>query len=79
MNAAGGGLVMLGFIEKELRSTARLSSEDIADMTVRPLPDLKLQLQEYYPARGWSEEGIPSAEKVKPLGLEEFLNCLLPE
>ncbi|NLD96397.1 MAG: chromate transporter [Synergistaceae bacterium] len=30
----GGGLVMLGFIEKELRSTARLSSEEIADMMV---------------------------------------------
>ncbi len=30
----GGGIVMLGFIEKELRSTARLSSEEIADMMV---------------------------------------------
>jgi chromate transporter len=30
----GGGIVMLGFIEKELRATARLSPEDIADMVV---------------------------------------------
>ncbi len=30
----GGGLVMLGFIEKELRSTKRLESEEIADMMV---------------------------------------------
>ena len=43
------------------------------------LPDLKLQLREYYPARGWSEEGIPTAEKLESLGLEEFLNCLLSE
>lgn len=30
----GGGLVMLGFIEKELRSATHLTSEDIADMMV---------------------------------------------
>ena len=30
----GGGLVMLGFIEKELRSTGRLSGEEITDMMV---------------------------------------------
>jgi len=40
------------------------------------LPDLKLQLKEYYPERGWSEDGIPTEEKLKSLDLEEFLCCV---
>lgn len=37
------------------------------------LPDLPGQLKEYYAARGWSREGIPGPEKLKALGLEEFI------
>ena len=37
------------------------------------LPDLQLQLDEYYPARGWSTEGIPLPETLRSLGLEECI------
>jgi aldehyde:ferredoxin oxidoreductase len=35
------------------------------------LPFLGLMLNEYYAYRGWSEEGIPTREKLTELGLEE--------
>ena len=38
------------------------------------LPFLGLMLNEYYKYRGWSEEGIPTKEKLYELGLEECLN-----
>ncbi|HSV49128.1 MAG TPA: aldehyde ferredoxin oxidoreductase C-terminal domain-containing protein, partial [Candidatus Acidoferrales bacterium] len=34
--------------------------------------ELDLLLDDYYNARGWSVEGIPSASKLKELGLTEF-------
>lgn len=40
------------------------------------LPDLAAQLKEYYPARGWTGEGIPTREKLRSLGLEEFAHWL---
>lgn len=38
------------------------------------LPDLALQLREYYPARGWSDDGVPTPEKLAALGLEEYVS-----
>lgn len=37
------------------------------------LPDLNVQLDEYYKYRGWDENGIPTLETIRRLGLEEFL------
>ncbi len=37
------------------------------------LPDLQAQLREYYPARGWTDGGIPTREKLMALGLEEYI------
>ena len=37
------------------------------------LPFLGLMLNEYYAARGWSEEGIPTREKLLQLDLRECL------
>lgn len=34
------------------------------------VPDIAYQLKEYYRVRGWTPEGIPTAEKIKELGLE---------
>jgi aldehyde:ferredoxin oxidoreductase len=34
------------------------------------VPDVAYQLKEYYRVRGWTPEGIPTAEKIKELGLE---------
>ena len=33
------------------------------------VPDLELQRKEYYKERGWSEEGIPTKEKLEELGI----------
>jgi len=38
------------------------------------LPNLKKQLDEYYAFRKWDSEGIPQEEKLKELGLNEFMN-----
>jgi aldehyde:ferredoxin oxidoreductase len=35
---------------------------------------LGLMLNEYYSVRGWSEEGIPTREKLAELGLEQCLH-----
>lgn len=45
-----------------------------ASGTAKILDDLGLQLQEYYDYRGWLANGIPSIEKIKDLGFEEFLS-----
>ena len=37
------------------------------------LPDLQFQLDEYYPARGWSSSGIPLPETLRSLGLEDSI------
>ncbi|MDD2207228.1 MAG: aldehyde ferredoxin oxidoreductase family protein [Aminobacterium sp.] len=37
------------------------------------LPDLEKQLKEYYSLRGWNEDGLPTYEQLKRLGIEEFL------
>jgi len=40
------------------------------------LPDLNMQLDEYYSYRGWSNDGIPLKEKLEGLGLREFMNWI---
>lgn len=37
------------------------------------LPDLETQLDEYYAYRRWDENGVPQEEKVRELGIAEFL------
>jgi aldehyde:ferredoxin oxidoreductase len=34
--------------------------------------DYKKSLMEYYSLRGWDNEGIPTMEKLKELGLEKY-------
>ena len=38
------------------------------------IPHLGLMLNEYYLARGWNEEGIPTKEKLSELGLNECIS-----
>jgi aldehyde:ferredoxin oxidoreductase len=35
--------------------------------------ELDLLLDDYYEARGWTKEGIPSAEKLKELGMDDLI------
>jgi aldehyde:ferredoxin oxidoreductase len=41
------------------------------------LPDLELQLNEYYSYREWDENGLPTVEKLGELGLREFAHWLV--
>lgn len=40
------------------------------------LPDLEMQLQEYYDFRNWDENGLPTGPLLRGLGLGEFVNWL---
>jgi aldehyde:ferredoxin oxidoreductase len=41
--------------------------------TTNELPPFNLMLNEYYTLRGWDEFGIPTEEKLKELGLKEYI------
>jgi aldehyde:ferredoxin oxidoreductase len=34
------------------------------------MPDLDAMLDEYYRARGWDENGVPTPEKLHSLGID---------
>ncbi|MEW6660953.1 MAG: aldehyde ferredoxin oxidoreductase family protein [Bacillota bacterium] len=38
------------------------------------LPHLGMMLSEYYQFRGWDDEGFPTIEKIRQLGIEELFN-----
>ncbi len=52
---------------------ARILTQKLDGGTKGYIPHLGLMLNEYYTARGWSEEGIPTKEKLTQLGLQECL------
>jgi aldehyde:ferredoxin oxidoreductase len=41
-------------------------------------PNLEVQLEEYYQLRGWDENGIPTKERLKLLGLDKVVADLYP-
>ncbi|MFW6117040.1 MAG: aldehyde ferredoxin oxidoreductase family protein [Thermoproteota archaeon] len=41
--------------------------------------ELDFLLDDYYSARGWTKQGIPTEEKLKELGLEEYLPITKPK
>lgn len=38
------------------------------------VPDHRAMLEEYYRVQGWDERGVPTPERIRELGLEEFLS-----
>ncbi|MFZ1038451.1 MAG: aldehyde ferredoxin oxidoreductase C-terminal domain-containing protein, partial [Candidatus Bathyarchaeia archaeon] len=38
--------------------------------------ELDLLLDDYYEARGWTKEGVPSVEKLKELGMEDLVSIV---
>jgi aldehyde:ferredoxin oxidoreductase len=38
--------------------------------------ELDLMLDDYYQARGWTLEGVPTTDKLKELGMDEFSNIV---
>jgi len=66
--------VRRGISRKDDTLPARiLTRKRMAGTNPEYLPHLGVMLNEYYSYKGWSEEGIPTAEKLEELGLK---NCL---
>jgi aldehyde:ferredoxin oxidoreductase len=66
--------VQRGISRKDDILPARILTHRLASGGTRGnLPNLGAMLNEYYSVRGWSEEGIPTREKLAELGLEECL------
>jgi aldehyde:ferredoxin oxidoreductase len=38
--------------------------------------ELDLLLDDYYESRGWTLEGVPTAEKLKEIGMDELLSIV---
>ena len=38
--------------------------------------NLDLLLDDYYEARGWTREGVPTAEKLKELGMDDLIQII---
>jgi aldehyde:ferredoxin oxidoreductase len=53
-----------------------ITDEGPAKGSVVTQEELDLLLDDYYQARGWNVEGIPTKAKLKELGLEEFLSII---
>ena len=62
-----------GFTRMDDNLPERLKTEAIKDGgskgAIIPQAELDLMLDEYYEARGWTKEGVPTEEKLKELGL----------
>ena len=66
-----------GFTRKDDHLPPKVMSTPIPDDTVSKgsyitQEELDLMLDDYYAARGWTKEGIPTLEKLKELGLEDL-------
>jgi len=57
-------------VPKRLREVP-LKTGPAAGATIKQ-EDHMAMLRDYYETRGWTQEGIPTQEKIKELGLEEF-------
>jgi len=66
-----------GFTRKDDHLPPKVMSTPIPDDTVSKgsyitQEELDLMLDDYYAARGWTKEGVPTLEKLKDLGLEDL-------
>jgi len=69
-----------GLTRKDDKLPHRIMNEPMAGGPSKgqyiPKEDLDLMLDEYYDARGWTREGVPTPEKLRSLGLEaEGASC----
>jgi len=66
-----------GFTRKDDHLPPKVMSTPIPDDTVSKgsyitQEELDLMLDDYYAARGWTKEGVPTLDKLKELGLEDL-------
>jgi len=64
--------VRLGISRKDDTLPMRLLTHRLGEGGAEELPNLGAMLSDYYEYRGWSEEGIPTHERLSELGLTEF-------
>jgi len=69
-----------GFTRNDDRLPYRVMNEPISDGPSKghfiPQDDLDMMLDEYYEARNWTKEGVPTKEKIEELGINEALEFL---
>jgi aldehyde:ferredoxin oxidoreductase len=64
-----------GFLEKPLAEVQGMTPAEKRELLMsRRKERLRELVQTYYRVRGWNEEGIPTPETLKRIGLWEFLN-----
>lgn len=62
-----------GLSGEDDRLPERILSEPYAEGNAKDfVPDYDSMLKEYYEVQDWSDKGIPSADRLRELGLEEF-------
>jgi aldehyde:ferredoxin oxidoreductase len=63
------------FLEKPLAEVQGMASAEKREILMdRRRGQLRELVQTYYRVRGWNEEGVPTSETLKQVGLWEFLN-----
>jgi aldehyde:ferredoxin oxidoreductase len=65
--------VRRGISRKDDILPARILTQRLEGGTKGYIPHIGLMLNEYYSARGWGEEGIPTREKLIQLDLQQCL------
>ncbi|MFC1856588.1 aldehyde ferredoxin oxidoreductase family protein [Thermodesulfobacteriota bacterium] len=65
--------VRRGISRKDDTLPARILTHKLAGTDAEYLPHLGVMLSDYYAYKGWSEEGIPTEEKLNELDLKECL------
>lgn len=66
-----------GFTRKDDHLPIKVMTTPVPDETVSKgcyitQEELDLMLDDYYESRGWTRNGVPTLEKIKELGLEDF-------
>jgi len=62
----------MGMVPADDKLPPRLLKPTTTGPTAGKVPNITDQLKEYYQVRGWSQNGLPSPEKLKALGLKEL-------
>ena len=66
---------LAGFLEKPLAEVQGMPAAEKRELLMdRRKGQLRELVQTYYRVRGWNEEGVPTPETLKRIGLWEFLN-----
>ncbi len=72
--------ICAGFTRQDDHLPPRIMNEPLTGGSAKgqhvPLEDMNFMLDEYYDARGWTKDGVPTEDKLKELGLEGYMPLL---